>query len=288
MTGGPPAPIDRAALDRILQRATELQASEHQVGDNLSPDEVLSLGREVGIPTRYLQQAMLEERSRVEIATPSGILNWMAGPATVSAQRVVLGDVDRLQLTLMSYMEEQELLCVQRRQPGRVSWEPIGGFQAAIRRSTAAIGGGKRPFMLAKAQAVHATFMPLESGYVHVRLAADLRQTRGALIGGGAALGSMGIAGAAILLALGAFAPIAIAPIALGTGLGFGVVRQYSSRVERALLGLERALDHIEQGSVKPRHELPARTPGLTGLIGEEIRKALKAGNERRDAGSGK
>jgi hypothetical protein len=30
MTGGPPARIDRAALERILQRAAELQASEHE------------------------------------------------------------------------------------------------------------------------------------------------------------------------------------------------------------------------------------------------------------------
>lgn len=275
MTGGPPARIDRAALERILQRATELQAAEHDVGDNISPDELLTLGRDVGIPARYLQQAMLEERSRVEVGTPSGALNWMVGPRTVGTQRVVLGDVERAQLALMTYMEEQELLCIQRRQPGRVSWEPIGGFQAAIRRSTAAVSGGKRPYMLAKAQSVHATFNALEAGYVHVTLSADLGGTRGAFIGGGLGLGSAGIAGAAILLALGAFPLIAIAPLALGTGLGYGVMRQFQPRAERTLLGLERALDHLEQGGVKPRHELPPRAPSLTGLIGEEIRKAI-------------
>ena len=55
MTSGPPARIDRAALERILQRAAELQASEHE-GSHLSPDEILSLGKEVGIPQRHLQQ----------------------------------------------------------------------------------------------------------------------------------------------------------------------------------------------------------------------------------------
>ena len=55
MTGGPPARIDRAALERILQRATELQAAEHDVGENISPDELITLGRDVGIPARYLQ-----------------------------------------------------------------------------------------------------------------------------------------------------------------------------------------------------------------------------------------
>jgi hypothetical protein len=281
MTGGPPARIDRAALERILQRATELQAGEHELGDNITPEELLTLGRDVGIPARYLQQAMLEERSRVDVRTPSGVLNRIVGPSIVSTQRVVQGDVERVQLSLMTYMEEQELLCIQRRQPGRVSWEPLGGFQAAIRRSTSAVGGGKRPYMLAKAQSVQATFAALEAGYVHVTLAADLKGTRGGFIGGGAGLGSAGIAGAAILLTLGAFPAIAIAPVVLGTALGFGVLRQYQPRAERTLLGLERALDHLEQGGVKARHELPPRQPSLTNLISDEIRKALTRGTTK-------
>lgn len=275
MTSGPPERIDRAALERILQRAAELQAGEHDIGEQMSPDEVLTLGRDVGIPARYLQQAMLEESARVETRSPSGLLNSIAGPGAVRAQRVVVGDVDPVQETLMVYMEEHELLCIQRRQQGRVSWEPIGGFQAAIRRSTAAIGGGKRPFMLAKASAIHATFAPLEAGYVHVSLTADLRQARGAFVGAGSTLGALGVAGATILLVLGAFPLIAVAPLLLGPGLGYGVMRQYRPRVERILLGLERALDHLEQGGVKPRHELPPSS-GIGSLIGEEIRKALR------------
>ena len=59
-----PAPIDRAALERIIQRAAELQTAEREIGEGLTTDEVLALGREVGIPGRYLQQALLEERTR--------------------------------------------------------------------------------------------------------------------------------------------------------------------------------------------------------------------------------
>src|SRR5690606_39675079 len=122
----------------------------------------------------------------------------------------------------------------------------MGGFQATIRRSSAAFGRGRRPFMLDKAQAVHATLTPLEAGYVHVTLSADMRQIRGGFVGGGAALGSAGVAGAAILLALGAFPLIAVAPVVLGTGLGVGVMRQYGSRVERVLLGL-RSEEHTSE-----------------------------------------
>ena len=60
MSEGIPAPIDRAALERIIQRAAELQTAEREIGEGLSTEQVLELGREVGIPGRYLQQALLE------------------------------------------------------------------------------------------------------------------------------------------------------------------------------------------------------------------------------------
>ena len=65
MTEGLPAPIDRAALERIIQRAAELQTADREIGEGLTTDQVLELGREVGIPGRYLQQALLEERTRL-------------------------------------------------------------------------------------------------------------------------------------------------------------------------------------------------------------------------------
>ncbi len=65
MSEASPARIDRAALERIIQRAAELQTAEREMGDTLTSDELIALGREVGIPGRYLQQALLEERTRL-------------------------------------------------------------------------------------------------------------------------------------------------------------------------------------------------------------------------------
>ena len=140
MTEGLPVRIDRAALERILQRATELQAAERDPGHDLTPDELLALGKEVGLPQRYLQQAMLEERARLGGTGDSGFLAWLAGSASISAQRVVQGEPDKVQARLIRYLDEQELLVVQREQPGALLWEPMRGFQAAVRRSTAAFG----------------------------------------------------------------------------------------------------------------------------------------------------
>jgi hypothetical protein len=67
MADGTPARIDRAALERIIQRAAELQTSTRDIGESLTQEEVLALGKEVGIPDRYLQQALLEERTRAVV-----------------------------------------------------------------------------------------------------------------------------------------------------------------------------------------------------------------------------
>ncbi|MEP6574736.1 MAG: hypothetical protein ABJD11_18690, partial [Gemmatimonadota bacterium] len=149
-----PARIDRAALERIIQRAAELQTGEHEIADQLTPDEVLRLGKDVGIPARYLQQAMLEERIRTPEAQLSGALDRWVGPGEVAAQRVIRGAAPDIERLLLEWMDQHELLTIQRQQPGRVTWEPLGGLQMAIRRSSAAFGGGKRPFMLSKASVV--------------------------------------------------------------------------------------------------------------------------------------
>lgn len=274
MTGGLPARIDREALERILKRATELQAGERDPGHDLTDQEVMALGREVGLPARYLQQALLEERARVGTSPASGLLGRLAGPGEVTAQRVVQGETERVQAAIMAYMSDSELLVVQREQQGSVLWEPLGGIQAAIRRGSAALGRQSRGYLLHQVASIRGTIAALETGYVHVALTADLRGIRGGYVGGGAALLSAGVAGAAILLSLGAFAPIAIAPLALGTGLGYGAMRQYPARVERVTLGLERALDHLEQNAAR-RRQLPPRS-GVGTLLADELRRMIR------------
>ncbi|HEV8455407.1 MAG TPA: hypothetical protein VGQ24_10965, partial [Gemmatimonadales bacterium] len=122
MSEGPPGRIDRAALERIIQRAAELQTAEREIGDTLTSDELLALGREVGIPVRYLQQALLEERTRVGPLAPAGLIERVAGPGQVTAQRVVPAEAEVVEQQLVRWMETSELLCVQRAQPGRITW----------------------------------------------------------------------------------------------------------------------------------------------------------------------
>ncbi len=275
MPEGIPAGIDRPALERILQRAAELQAGERDIGHALSPEEVLALGREVGIPDRYLQQALLEERVRVD-AEPPGVWERIAGPATVVAQRAVPGAVEPTERSLLGWMEQNELLCVQRQQPGRIVWEPLGGITAAVRRSSAALRSA-RPFMLSRADTVSATILPLGPGRSHVALSAATRRSRAEFVGGGAAMAATGVAGTGLLVLLGALLPAALAATPAGLIAGYATARRYRGAVERVQLGLERVLDHLEHGATRPEHQLPGRRPGLFGLLAEEVLKTLRS-----------
>ncbi len=286
MSSSPGAPIDRAALDRIIRRAAELQTADRDIGDQLTPDDVLALGQEVGIPQRYLQQAILEERTRLPDQVAVGLWDRLAGPAEVGAYRVVRGDPESVERGLLRWLEQNELLTVQRQQPGRISWEPLRGISAAIRRSTAALGSGARPFMLSKAELVTAMVTPLEVDYCHVALRASLRPIRSAYLSGGAAALTLGAGATAALMALSALLPVALLPLPVALGIGYVTVRRFRPVPARTLLGLERVLDSLETGGVKPAHQLPARAPGLLEAILGEVRRSLeppKSGGSRRD-----
>lgn len=271
-----PSKFDRAQLDRILQRAAELQAGERDPGEELSRDELLQLGRDVGIPGKFLEQAVLEEQTRLPAQVLDGFWDKAAGPGAVAAMRVVRGEAGQVERVLAAYMEEHELLTVARQSAGRILWEPLKGFNAAMRRSKAILGGGTKPFMLARALSVAASVTPLEAGFVHLTLEADVREARGQFIGGATAFATLGLAAGIVVGVLGA--PfLALAPIPLGLGLGWGVLRRYAPVYQRTQMGLERALDHVERGEVKPAHQQLGPGASIVGAVLDEVRKAISS-----------
>lgn len=273
--------IDRAALERIMQRAAELQAAEADVGEGLTPEEVVALGKEVGIPGRHLQQAMLEQATDIVAPAEAGVLGRVVGPAEITAHRVVVGEPEDAARALIQWFDSNELLVVLRQQPGRVTFEPMGGMQAALRRGTAAFSSGKPKFMLARVTSVTAIFAKLESGYCHISLTADLSALRRGFIGGAFAGGSAGVAGALVSGILSPFAVVAAVPLLVGAAIGWYVLKRYRPVAARVRLGLERALDYLERGGIKPGHQIPPRTGGLLDIIAGEVRKALNKGSEK-------
>ena len=269
--------FDQPALDRILKRAAELQAGERDVTGSLSSDELLALGRDVGIPERYLRQAMLEVGRDSADSAPESWLDQVMGAGAVQAERVVRGEPGDIERTLVQWFEAEEVFGVLRRTEGHVILEPIGGWQAAMRR-----GMGSKSYMLQKAERLSATVVPLEPGVCHVVLRASIREHRHGFIGGGAALMSAGAAGTVILAALHAFWPVLLLPMPLATGLSWVIARQFRPVVERTQTGLECALDQLERGAVRPSHQLPSRSLGLLDTIVSGLEARLGTGKTPR------
>src|SRR5216117_4381023 len=202
--------IRREALERIIQRAAELQAGEQDIGEGLTEPELLALGQNVGIPSRYLRQALLEEQTRPPAEARAGVLAWLVGPARLSAQRVVAGEPAVIDRALGTWMQQEELLQVKRRYADHTTWEPKVGAFASIQR---ALGAGGRRFALARATEVAGQATPLESGFCHVQLSADVHNVRTQRLGIAASLIAMGVAATGVLLALAFLGPFSYIPL---------------------------------------------------------------------------
>jgi len=269
-----PARLDRAAIDRVLHRATEIQAHRRDLGEGLSEEEVLALGVEVGIPESHLRQALIEERARYAADDDGGTLDRWIAPGTVSAARVVQGTQESIGDALRRWLDQHEVLAVQRSTPGLISWEQAGSFAAAMRRVGWALSAKRsRPF-LDRARTVTAVLTPLESDYCHVTLVAELRGVRAGYLLGGASLAGVIAAGAGVGAVLGAPALLMAAGAVPSLGLGWLVARSYRPVAHRTRLGLERALDHLEQRpSPPPQLEAPRRTSRLAEDVGAVVRE---------------
>jgi len=269
--------ISREALERIIKRAAELQAGEHDVGDGLTNHEVLALGKDVGIPDRYLRQAMLEEQTRTTPEVATGTWAWLTGPRSIIAHRVVPGDRASVERALSRWMTDEALLQPKRHYPDRTSWEPKAGAFASIQRALA----GKRRYSLAQAEEITAQVVQLEPGFCLVRLEADIKRQRANRISGATVLAVVGWAmtGATALIA----PPLALAQALMlvpAVGLTVGgamVARTYRSANERVQVALEQVLDRLERGDMRS----PSSQDALPGVqtftrIAEEVRKVFE------------
>jgi len=264
--------ITREALERIVQRAAELQAHEQDVGEGLTRDEVLALGKDVGIPARYLQQALIEEETRAGREPERGTLAWLAGPRALSAARVVPGDRAAVEAGLAAWLEQDELLQVKRRYPDHTTWEPKAGAFASLQR---AFKAGGKTFALTRAAEVAGSVVPLESGFCHVQLRADVGNLRRQRLAGVASLLGFGALGAAIASVLGALFPWMLVPLAATGIAAVAYGRGHRRDIERVHVALEQLLDRLERGETRPAPRLSG--PGATALgrIADELRKSL-------------
>lgn len=256
--GGSLAPLDRAALERVLARATELQAKLADTPDELTESQVLDLANEVGISSDHMRQALAEERTRVVVPEETGVVGSWFGSTVAAASRVVPGTPAEVLSQVDSWMQRQELLRVRRRIGDRLTWEARRDFMGSMQAS---FNLGGRAYALTPANEVGATVVPVDASRVLVRLDADFAPSRVRSVRWAGATAGLGITSGASVVAL---ASMSAEPGALVIGAVVGsvwtgiagliaaaVARAQRKKVERGQLALDQILDRLEHGEMR-------------------------------------
>ncbi|PYP42086.1 MAG: hypothetical protein DMD42_12615, partial [Gemmatimonadetes bacterium] len=157
--------------------------------------------------------------------------------------------------------------------PDRTTWEPKVGAFASIQR---ALGAGGRRFALARAAEVAGQVTPLESGFCHVQLVADVRNGRRQRLGGAGTLLGLGTAATGALWAMGLLAPFPFLPLLILGPAAAAILRSHRVQQEHVQIGLEQVLDRLERGEIKAEHALPGQKMSPFVRIADEIRKTFE------------
>jgi hypothetical protein len=257
----PSARLDRSSLERVLARAAELQSTSGDTVEEFTEEQLLELGREVGLSPQNLRQALAEERTRS--ITPDeeyGVVASLFGPSRVRAERTVAGVPAEVLASIDTWMQRQELLIVKRHHADRIVWEPRRDFVVGVKR---ALRVGGRDYALSRAFEVSATVIAVDDSRVHVGLDADFRSQRAQSARQSVGSTFAGAAVTASLFMMGVTAVVAAAPLVIVPAIGFAGVRALQGRiVTRAQLSLEQLLDKLERGEFGRRS-----TDSLLGAI---------------------
>jgi hypothetical protein len=264
--------LDRQALERVLARAAELQGASAlpDSSDLISESQLLDIGNEVGLNPSTINQALAEERTRINVPEERGLVAQISGAGFATATRTVPGTPREVLATIDAWMLRDECLQVQRRFADRITWEPQRGLFGKLRRTVNVSGHG---YYLMDAGQVSATVMPVDATRVVVRLDADIHASRGRRVGIGGFLAAMGAAASGII-GLGlivAHVPLFIAagsavlPFAGGTFAAYKVARTHRGVLSSVQLALEQILDRLEHGEFE-------RPGGLLGVISSRAR----------------
>jgi hypothetical protein len=253
--------LDRAALERVLARATELQAGTSEPGEAMTEEQLIELGKEVGLSPEHVRQAIAEEQTRVALREPEGQVSGVFGPTNAWAQRVIVGTQADVLARIDRYMQSEESLAVRRRFTDRVTWEARRDLVGNIKRG---FGIGGRRYALARADETGATVVPVDASRVLVRLDASFTDTRRQNKIIGSSLAGAGVVSGGSIVAIAATFPgssMVIAGAIAAAAAGFGgiglaaMARTQRVNVTRAQLALEQALDRLEHGDVPTKRD---------------------------------
>jgi hypothetical protein len=244
--------LSRSALERVLARAAQLQAASGEDDESgaMTEEQLVELGKEVGLSGELLRQALAEERSRTLLPAESGWLASFTGVSAVTAARTVPGTPAAVLGAIDAWMQRSEALQVKRRFADQLVWEARRDIFSVIRRTIPIWGRG---FELIPANDVSAIVAAVGPNRAHARIVADFSVARSRRATSGAALAFAMLLITAPLIAIGVSPVLAAIPSALAALLALFITRrQYRQLVSRAQVALEQALDRLEFADAKP------------------------------------
>lgn len=254
------ARLTRTDLDRVIRRAAELQSGELGRADEgeLSEQEILRIGHEVGLDSGHLRRALGEVKAEAlapELPSDRGPMGRFVGPGRVQASRVVPGRAAEVEELLVQWFRQAESLHPVRRRGGRSLWEPAEGFVPTLQRGLKWRG---HRYDLARAKQIELLVIELEEGYALVTITADLRNLRmeqggGYVMGFGGVGGALGTGLGLVALSLPPVAVVGVAVLGAVGGAAAGVPAgrsNYRREWTRIRLAAEGLLDRLERNEL--------------------------------------
>jgi len=242
--------LPRVNVEAVLRRAVELSLQDADPSRELSEDELVSIGQELGLAPRHVRQALYE---RPVDEAELGVLDRHFGRADLVLTRAVPWNDVRAMRELEDHLVTREYLQLRRRQGGNAIFEPADDAFSSIAR---AFSRPSSKYHVARAQRLYLTVRPLDGDSAHVRL--ELRypeqrssyMTTAAIMGPTLGLGMGFLAGAA-LSPLGDVASVIAGASAFTATIAsaFAIARNTFRRfVDKSREEAEGLLDRLEQG----------------------------------------
>jgi len=262
--------LSSAQLERVIQRAAELQTARESVPDRMNDAEVMRIGEEVGLESQHVHRALIELRAEsmvLDAGSESSFQARLWGVGHVQASRVIPGDAPDVQNRLGDDLKPTESLRSVRDRAGLSVWEPASDLGSLLKRS---LDFGGHGFELAKARRVESMIQQLESGRSLVTLSADLTNERtehATLWMAGTTIVGVG-ATVALVLAAG-FPLLLVAPVAAAASLAGGsasAASTFRTRRERVELVMNGLLDRLERGETLPDNR-PSIADKISGFL---------------------
>lgn len=252
----PSTSLTRHGLEQVIRRAVELSLHDSDANEQISEDELMRIGEELGLSTRHVRQALYERPIEEREET---FLDKYFGPASVTAVRPVACEQQIAHGRLEDYLVTREYLQIRRRQGPNAFFEPADDAFSSIARAFSRPAGR---FHLARAQRAYLSIRPLEPGWCHVRLEMNYaarrkeQATAGMVLGGlfGLLAGSLTAAGIAVGIDAGVLggAAATVGGVAAGggvfTAIWTGMRSEYRKWLHRSRDEAEALLDRLEHG----------------------------------------